>query len=95
MHSKRFWLILQIHKYKINIKTTSLYLEKLKNDEACRAAGRAALDLPQFAYYHLARTYEREDLADLHATQLQLAVCGLSREDLPPTHTHTHLHAHL
>mmetsp|Transcript_37674 Transcript_37674/g.84157 ORF Transcript_37674/g.84157 Transcript_37674/m.84157 type:complete len:630 (+) Transcript_37674:141-2030(+) len=54
--------------------TLRLYIAKLKYDDECDGRGASHLSLPHFLYFHLCRTYGSEQLADLHASQLQLAL---------------------
>lgn len=52
----------------------TLFMEKIKNDEECTEKGQPFLTLPQFCYFFLVKKYGNERLADVHLTQLQLAV---------------------
>jgi hypothetical protein len=50
------------------------YWSKMEYDAACVATKHSVLPLPQFAYFYFCRKFGLESLADLHCTQLQLAL---------------------
>lgn len=54
--------------------TLKMFLDKMKYDEVCDANQQARLSVPEFVYFFYCKKYGLEKLADLHTTQLQLAM---------------------
>ena len=54
--------------------TLQMFLDKMKYDATCDAGGNDRLTVPEFVYFFFMKKYGLEKLADLHTTQLQLAM---------------------
>ena len=54
--------------------TLQMFLDKMKYDATCDAGGNDRLTVPEFVYFFFMKKYGLEKLADVHTTQLQLAM---------------------